>query len=84
MPKLTEEVLGHDKVGEKTKELLNEVRELFAGAKCATIEDYMSEIVDLLSIAERRIQSGATQSKVSVGDQDKDAVELQTALDETK
>ncbi len=24
MPKLTEEVLGHDKIGEKTKELLNE------------------------------------------------------------
>ena len=37
-------------------ELLNEVRELFSGVKCATIEDYMSEIVDLLSIAERRTQ----------------------------
>jgi hypothetical protein len=54
MPKLTEEVLGHDKIGEKTKELLNEVRKLFSGAEYATIEDYMSEIVDLLSIAERR------------------------------
>jgi hypothetical protein len=37
MPKLTEEVLGHNKIGEKTKELLNEVRKLFAGATCATI-----------------------------------------------
>ncbi|MBW1896164.1 MAG: SIR2 family protein [Deltaproteobacteria bacterium] len=84
MPKLTEEVLGHDKVGEKTKELLNEVRELFAGAKCATIEDYMSEIVDLLSIAERRTQRGATKSKISVGDQERDSAELQAALDEIK
>ena len=32
MPKLTEEVLGHDKIGEKTNELLNEVRKLFSGA----------------------------------------------------
>jgi hypothetical protein len=37
MPKLTKEVLGHNKIGEKTKELLNEVRKLFAGATCATI-----------------------------------------------
>lgn len=44
----------------------------------------MSEIVDLLSIAERRTQRGATQSKVSVGDQERDAAELQTALDEIK
>ena len=84
MPKLTEEVLGHDKIGKKTKELLNEVRELFSGARCATIEDYMSEIVDLLSIAERRTQRGATKSKISVGNQETNSAELQTALDEIK
>ena len=39
---------------------------------------------DLLSIAERRTQRGATQSKVAVGDQAKDAAELQAALDEIK
>jgi ribosomal protein S20 len=44
----------------------------------------MSEIVDLLSIAERRTRRGATQSKVSVGNQERDATELQTALDEIK
>ncbi|MDL1981161.1 MAG: SIR2 family protein [Deltaproteobacteria bacterium] len=84
MPQLTDEVLGHEKIGEETKELLDKVRDLFSGAESATIEDYMSEIVDLLSIAERRTQRGATQSKVSVGDQKKDAAELQTALDEIK
>lgn len=84
MPKLTEEVLGHNKIGEKTKELLNEVCKLFSGARLATIEDYMSEIVDLLSIAERRIQRGATNTKISVGDQESDSAELQTALDEIK
>ena len=84
MPQLTVEVLAHDKIGEETKKLLDTVRDLFSGAEYATIEDYMSEIVDLLSIAERRTQRGATQSKISVGDQARDASELQVALDEIK
>ncbi len=84
MPELTETVLGPNGIGEDTKKLLDRVRELFSGAASATIEDYMSEIVDLLSIAERRTRRGATQSKVSVGDQERDATELQTALDEIK
>jgi hypothetical protein len=84
MPQLTDEVLEHEKISTETKQLLDKVREFFSGAESATIEDYMSEIVDLLSIAERRTQRGATQSKVSVGDQEKDAAELQTALDEIK
>ena len=84
MPELTETVLEHNRIGDETKKLLNKVKGLFSGASSATIEDYMSEIVDLLSIAERRTRRGATQSKVSVGDQERDATELQTALDEIK
>jgi len=84
MPELTETVLGHNGIGADTKKLLDKVRELFSGATSATIEDYMSEIVDLLSIAERRTRRGATQSKVLVGDQGRDATELQNALDEIK
>lgn len=84
MPELTEKVLGHDKIDMETKKLLKKVRELFSGAKCDTIEDYMSELVDILSIAERRTQLGATQSTVSVGDQKKSSAELKDALDEIK
>ncbi|MEN8134100.1 MAG: SIR2 family protein [Thermodesulfobacteriota bacterium] len=84
MHQLTEDVLGHENICTETKQLLDKIRELFSGAESATIEDYMSEIVDLLSIAERRTQRGATQSKVSVGGQEKDVSELQTALDEIK
>jgi len=84
MPELTTIVLGHERIGNGTKQLLDKVRELFSGTQSATIEDYMSEIVDLLSIAERRTQRGATQSKVLVGDQERDAAELQSALDEIK
>ena len=84
MFELTDEVLKHEKIGKETQELLDKIRKFFSGAGSATIEDYMSEIVDFLSIAERRTQCGATQSKVSLGDQEKDATEFQTALDEIK
>jgi hypothetical protein len=84
MLQLTNEVLGHPLIGAETKKLLDEVSGLFSGARSATIEDYMSEIVDLLSIAERRIRCGATQCAVSVGNQERSAIELQTALDEIK
>jgi len=84
MPELTNEVLGHIKIGTETKRLLDEVCESFSGAECATIEDYMSELVDLFSIAERRTLRGATQSTVSVGDQERSSKELQDALDEIK
>jgi len=84
MPELTELVLGYDGIADDTKKLLDKVQELFSGAATATIEDYMSEIVDLLSIAERRTRCGAAQSNVSVGDQERDAIELQKALDEIK
>lgn len=85
MPQLTENVLmNHKEIGDETRKLLDNVRESFSGAGSATIEDYMSEIVDLLSIAERRTRREATQSKVSVGDLERDVVELQTALDEIK
>jgi hypothetical protein len=84
MLELTEEVLGHDKIGKETETLLSTVRKLFSGAEVSTIEDFMSEIVDLLSIAERRAQRGAKQSKVSVGDQELSSADLQDALDEIK
>lgn len=84
MPELTKNVLGHKRIGDETNQLLDNVSKLFSGAQSATIEDYMSEIVDLLSIAERRTRRGATQSKVSVGTQQRDEAELQVALDEIK
>jgi hypothetical protein len=84
MNELTEEVLVHEKISNETKILLDKVSEFFSGAASANIEDYMSEIVDLLSIAERRTNCGATQCKITVGDEEKDASELQKALDEIK
>ncbi len=84
MPDLTEKVFGHKKICRETQNLLSNVQKLFSGATRATIEDYMSEIVDFLSIAERRTLRGADHSKVSIGDQEREANELQIALNDIK
>lgn len=84
MPELTEIVLNHKDISEESKKLIDKVREFYTGAASATIEDYMSEIVDLLSMAERRIQCRASNCKVKIGDQKKEATELQRTLNEIK
>jgi len=84
MPELTEKVLTHEKISKSTKELLDKICEFFSGTKTATIEDYLSEIVDFLSIAERRSRCGAMQCKIAVGDQERDALQLKDSLDEIK
>ncbi len=84
MSKLTEEVLGHGELGDETRTPLSSIRGVFAGADNATIEDYMSELVDYLSIADRRTQRGATQCKIPLGDNEYTTQELTRALEEIK
>lgn len=84
MPELTEEVLANDTLSGKTKAILTSIRDLFSGSANATIEDYMSELVDYLSIADRRIIRGAAQSKIEIAGNEFTSVELNSALDETK
>ena len=85
MSELTKEVLKNSTFSKETKQLLDTVHEMFSGGESATIEDYMSEIVDFLSIAERRIQRGATQQTIFVkGGMKVSSEELQKALDGIK
>lgn len=84
MSKLTEEVLGHGELGDETRRPLNSIRDVFSGAGNATIEDYMSELVDYVSIVERRTRRGATQSKISLGNSEYTTEELTSALREIK
>ncbi|NMB81165.1 MAG: hypothetical protein GYA14_05055, partial [Ignavibacteria bacterium] len=84
MPGLTKNVLENTILSEETKNILKKICESFAGAQNPTIEDYMSEIIDLLSISERRTRRGANQSRVFLVDQQIDASELQIALNEIK
>jgi hypothetical protein len=84
MTGLTEEVLNRSKLSPKTKTLLSTISQLFSGSSASTIEDYMSELVDYLSIAERRIMRGAIKSDIDIGSTALTAAELTNALEETK
>jgi len=84
MPELTEMVLNHEKISDDSKQIINNVCDFFTGAESATIEDYMSEIVDLLSMAYRRTQCGASNCKIRISDQEKEATELQKTLNDIK
>lgn len=81
---LTKDVLDNGANSSETKKLLKIICDSFTGSCTATIEDYMSEIVDHLAIAERRKQRGAAQAKILIGDQEYESSNLEKALDEIK
>jgi hypothetical protein len=81
---LTEEVLKNKSLSDKTMVILNSVKEYFSGSANSTIEDYMSEVVDHLSIAERRAVRGATRGTITVENNEITVIELAKALDDIK
>jgi len=81
---LTQEVLISDALNDTTKKVLASLCDLFAGAADATIEDYLSELIDLLAIVERRASRGATQKDVTLGGVSYNEVLLRTAADQIK
>lgn len=84
MEQLTKDVLNDKTLSEKTRLFLGNIQSQFLGADSATIEDYLSEIVDLISIADRRKQCGAELQKITVGDLEAEVNDLQVALNEIK
>lgn len=84
MQELTKRVLDNKEVDDGTKSLLVKISDDFTGSTSASIEDYMSELVDALSIAERRQARGATRKCSFVGGAEHDAEEMQKALDGIK
>ncbi len=81
---LTKEALSSDALDDTTKKVLAALRGLFAGAADANIEDYLSELIDLLAIAERRTLRGATQKDVTLGGVSYSEALLRTAADQIK
>jgi hypothetical protein len=64
---LTTNVLGRLTGDETTRTIVEAVRGNFNGSASANIEDYMSELVDHIAIAERRRIRNATNTVVPVG-----------------
>ena len=81
---LTENVLSTSALDKTTKDIFAAIRELFAGAADPNIEDYLSELIDLLAIAERRTMRGATQKDIVLAGVQYDELSLRTAADQVK
>ena len=81
---LTTEVKSDNKLSNSTKDVLQVIETKFSGSETATIEDYMSEFVDLLSIAERRSERGSQNKKIDVDGKSYEAEQLREALKDIK
>ncbi len=81
---LTQEALSSDALDDTTKAILAAIRDRFVGAADANIEDYLSELIDLLAIAERRTSRGATEKTVTLGGISYGEALLRTAADQIK
>lgn len=81
---LSEKSLSSKALDDTTKKILVALRDLFKGADDANIEDYLSELVDLLAIANRRTSRGATQNDVTLGGSSYGEGLLRTAADQIK
>jgi hypothetical protein len=81
---LTNQALGSGELDDTSKAILTAVKGSFAGAGNAHIEDYLSELIDLLAIAERRADRGATRKAVRLGDADYSGEQLRAAADQIK
>ena len=64
----------------QAQKILEVIQEQFEGSPSATIEDYMSELVDLLAITERRKEQKARNSNILLNDNEYKEEELRNAL----
>lgn len=81
---LTSKALASTKLDASTKEILTAIQDHFAGANTPNIEDYLSELVDLLAIAERRTLRGATKKEIELASKPYGADVLQEAAEQIK
>ena len=81
---LTQMVAEDALVDDQSKAILEAVKSNFADATNSNIEDYLSEIGDLLAITDRRAERGSNDNKVLVGVTEYTAKELHLASDQIK
>jgi len=84
MNELTQKVLDNIPSNQKTHVILQELVEQYKNGKGCTIEDYMSELVDLISIATRRNSRNTATATIPLGKQSYPVEELNRALVEIK
>jgi hypothetical protein len=82
---LTEKVLDSDKLDELSKQILSVIQASFGGSTPpANIEDFLSELVDLIAIANRRSTRNATAKTVALDGTDYTEEQLFEAAEQIK
>lgn len=81
---LTHRILESKSLSRDTQTILVKLQEQFAGAQNANIEDYLSELIDLVAISERRETRNASLTEVRLGSCTYGSQRLRHALDDIK
>ena len=81
---LTSDALASPALDASSKEILTAIEANFAGASFPNIEDYLSELVDLLAIADRRTTRSATKKEIELGGKQYSAKALRDATEQIK
>ncbi len=84
MAELTKVAIESDTLDATSKAILAAVKSLFDGSPNSHIEDYLSELVDLLAIAERRTERGALQAEMQIDGKPYSAAQLRGAAEQIK
>lgn len=84
MAELSEAVEHDSTLAPETKSILNHVKKQFGSPAYANIEDYMSEIIDALAIADRRKDHGSGTTGVTLEGKLFDGTSLRKALTDIK
>ena len=81
---LTSVVLESQELDDTSRSVLTAIGDLFSGSSTSNIEDYLSEIIDLLAIGERRVQRGASNQFLPLAAAQYTPGELRIAADSIK
>lgn len=84
MSELTERVFEDDTLSDLAKSALSFLKTQYEGGHGTTIEDYMSDIADIMSIAARRQDCGAKNEKILFDGKKYGLEELENVLNEIK
>lgn len=81
---LTSKALESAAIDASTNEILTAIQAHFAGAADPNIEDYLSELVDLLAIADRRTTRGANKKEIDLATKSYGSDLLREAVEQIK
>ena len=84
MEDLTAKVLDSEALDADARDILSGILGSFSGACGPNIEDYLSEIIDLMAIAERRNERGATDNHVFIKGKQYSGQQLRKSVEKIK